>query len=322
MFQEFHNGFFNTLLDAETLGGIEPYEINMPHLTDSDIDGLIRVLAGENRLGILRNRSHEERVAAFRKEAGRQLLVAMYQATSGGRFAEKAVEEYTDLPETQHRLYGTVCFVSSQRYTLSLDELLAAAGGGTNQLLNDIERMVSRGILIRTDKYTGYGSRHRFLAEQVVGSQAFRSQIRPILEGVYFALATHLRPDQPRSSRQWRRWIWFIRHEFFLNFASPQDGRDIYRSLETLLDWDHHYWLQRGSLEVEYGELGLATNFLGQARSLAPEDGFVATEWAYLLMKKAATFPGHIQARDWFSEGYSPEFPISTRWRPKQDAAG
>ncbi len=43
----------------------------------------------------------------------------------------------------------------SQRYTLTLDELLAAMGTSDNRTLNEIEQMVSRNILIRSDKYSG-----------------------------------------------------------------------------------------------------------------------------------------------------------------------
>ena len=292
------------LLDSDTLGGVEPIEITMPPLADADIESLIGVLGRENRLGILRNKRHNEQVEAFRKEAGRQLIVAMYQATSGERFQEKVIEEYSQLPDIQRFIYGIVAFVSSQRYRLTLDELLAASGNTDNPTLNAIEQMISRHILVRSDKYSGYTTRHRFLAEQITSSRAFRSEMKETLEAVYFALASHLKPNEPRTSRQWRRWIWFIRHEFMMHFASPQEGRELYTHLESLLNWDFQYWLQRGSLEVEEGDLSLATNFLGQAKSMAPDDGYVATEWAYLLMKRAATYPSHVDANGWFSEGY------------------
>ena len=61
--------------------------------------------------------------------------------------------------------------------------------------------------------------------------------------------------------------------------------------LEEILSWDHHYWLQRGSFEVERGDLSLAQNFLSQARGLAPEDPYVETEWAYLLFAQANANP-------------------------------
>ena len=48
--------------------------------------------------------------------------------------------------------------------------------------------------------------------------------------------------------------------------------------LEDVLRTEYHYWLQRGTFEVQFGDLSLATNFLGQAHSLNPNDPLVATE--------------------------------------------
>ena len=65
-------------------------------------------------------------------------------------------------------------------------------------------------------------------------------------------------------------------------------AREIYESLEDVLNWDYHYWLQRGSMEVEVSNVRGAENFLGQAKGLAPDDYKVQTEWAYMLLKRAA----------------------------------
>jgi hypothetical protein len=46
---------------------------------------------------------------------------------------------------------------------------------------------------------------------------------------------------------------------------------------------------------VEFGDLGLAENFLGQARGLTSDSALVDTEWAVFLFKKAIEHPG---ARD------------------------
>ena len=41
--------------------------------------------------------------------------------------------------------------------------------------------------------------------------------------------------------------------------------REVYDSLQSLMDWDYHYWLQRGSFEVEIGDIEVAENFLEHA---------------------------------------------------------
>ena len=79
------------------------------------------------------------------------------------------------------------------------------------------------------------------------------------------------------------------------------DARDIYEELETILSWDYHYWLQRGSLEVEAGDIRKADNFLSAAYSLHPEDYRARTAYAYMLMRKACEAPHDVRACPRFS---------------------
>jgi hypothetical protein len=65
----------------------------------------------------------------------------------------------------------------------------------------------------------------------------------------------------------------------------------LYGDLEQLLTSDYHYWLQRGSFEVEFGDLSHAENFLNQAKGLAPDDPYVDTERAYLMFAQALAAP-------------------------------
>ena len=87
-----------------------------------------------------------------------------------------------------------------------------------------------------------------------------------------------------------------LNHEFLARTIYPEPAKNLYASLEQLLSWDSHYWLQRGSLEVEFGSIALAENFPSQARGLAPDDPFVDTEWAYLLFRKAIDNPRAAEA--------------------------
>lgn len=295
------SGRVDGLLDAATLVGTSPVELSMPHLDDSDIEALIGVLDAHNRLGVLKGKSHLERVRAFRDQAGRQLLVAMIQATSGQNFREKVLDEFTELPDLQKQIYATICLVSSQRVSLDRDEVLLALGGG-NDVLNELEKLIARHLVIRDQVHANYAARHRVIAEELVNGA--RASVGHLLEGICYAFATKVDFGMPRHSRPWRRLIRFTNHEFLMRFTpNVADARNVYQRLEDLLHWDWNYWLQRGALEVEVGDLALATNFLDQARSLAEGEKKVETEYAYLLMKKAAADPQNSSAPAWFEEG-------------------
>ena len=292
------------LVDAHSLGGVKPAEIPVPNLSNSDINALIDVLDRENRLGILKGLSRDRRIRAFRQQAGRQLLVGMIQATSGYRFTEKVFEEFTELEAPQDFLYGLVCIVSSQRYTIDRNELLLAFGRADNETLNALETLHRRHLIVRQDIHSGYGARHRVIAEELIRHVEFRQWFAPMLEGIIFAFSNSVNPSLAKSDRRWRRLIRFINHDYLMRLLSVEDVRSTYERIESVLNWDYHYWLQRGSLEVEVGDLSLATNFLDQARSLASGDRLVENEYAYLLMKKAASDPWSSGAADMFNDGY------------------
>jgi len=292
------------LLDKSVIGAnINLYEVDVPLLADPDIEGLLAVLDANNRLGVLKGKSHEKRVEAFRDQAGRQLLVAMIQATSGKAFKEKVYEEYADLNNIQQILYAIACVAYSQRYTLDREEMLLAAGSHDNVTLVALEELANRHLISRDNIYLKYRARHRVIADEIVSGLRKRDMMGIVLDGLSFAFAHRVRIDLPKSSRPWRRLIRFINHAFILEMASYSDGAAMYARLEPLLTWEPHYWLQRGSLEVEAGNLDLATHWLDQAISLAPEDPKIETEYSYLLMKKAATDPADPRSPDWFEEG-------------------
>ena len=142
------------------------------------------------------------------------------------------------------------------------------------------------------------------IAEELTRHVEFRQWFAPMLEGIIFAFANSVNPSLTKSDRRWRRLIRFINHDYLIRLLSVEDVRSTYERIESVLNWDYHYWLQRGSLEVEIGDLSLATNFLDQARSLASGDRLVENEYAYLLMKKAASDPWSSGAAEMFNDGY------------------
>jgi hypothetical protein len=151
------------------------------------------------------------------------------------------------------------------------------------EALNAIEGLVKRSLIVRDTLHTGYRARHRVIAEQVLKSAEFAPMLPEVLDGVCFAFATRVSPDLPRSSRPWRRFARIVSHDLLAKAVDTVTARNIYSRLEQLVSWDYHYWLQRGSYELEHGNLDPASQFLDQARSLKPDDLFIEVEYGYLL---------------------------------------
>ena len=270
-------------------------EFVMPNLTDADIDGLIRVLDEHNRLGYLKDKPLENQREQFRKQAGRQLLVAMIQATSNRRFEEKALEELTDLTPESARVYALIAVSHSFRFGLRRDEILVAAKNLSNDTLNVVDQLVRRRIV----RYRPSGfiwARHRVIADILHDKLQESGQIKGVLEGLALLAASKLGRGMARSDRPRRMIRSLLNHDYLLRVIGVDATRNLYASLESLLSWDYHYWLQRGSAEVENGKLDLAEQFLNQAKSISPHDAFVQNEWAYLLFRQAIEHPGSAAA--------------------------
>ncbi len=277
-------------------------EYVVPPLTDEDIDALIGVLDRHNRLGILKGEPADARRRAFAERAGRQLLVAMIEATSSEKFELKATTELDGLQPPQWFIYALLVIASSQRHFLTKDEVLLAASDVADPA-DALNRLVSRHLVVARPPNYEYRVRHRVIADVVLDHLREQHQLKPSFIALAYALASKIEPDTDRYGRMWRLLIRLLNHEMLQRTIGIMAARELYQEVEDLLARDYHYWLQRGSLEVEAGDLRRAEHFLDQARSLSPGDHRVDTEYGYLLMRKAVDNVGSTRAPDWLDEG-------------------
>jgi tetratricopeptide (TPR) repeat protein len=114
-------------------------------------------------------------------------------------------------------------------------------------------------------------------------------QLADPIRALLFAVASGIDRNRYPRDRDGRLLVRMMNHGWLLRHlpANQHAVRAVYDAIEAMLGWDYHYWLQRGSFEVEAGDLQLAQNFLEQARALAPDDYRVQTEWGYMVIKRA-----------------------------------
>lgn len=275
-------------------------EITVPLLEDSDISRLLTTLERHNQLGALKQLDGAARSDRIRRGCGRELLVAMIEATSGERFETKAYQEFLDLADEQRLIYAIVALASEMRFALGRDEVLMATGDISNTALHALERLVANRLLIVHS--AGYMVRHRTVAELVVrGMRGDAIALAPY-QGLVRAIAARHQPGRPRS-REAKLITALISHARVLRFFALDDARALYHSVEDLLAADYHFWLQRGSLEVESGNLSRAANYLQQAFAGGEHDRKLQTEWAYYLLKSAHQNPRATDAAHKAEEG-------------------
>ena len=303
-----------TRRDAQALGRIERaggVEFVVPPLADSDIAALLDSLTEARRLGDLEDKSRAQQEAVFRDKCGRQLLVAMIEATSGLRFDQKVASECDELDPHQLIVYAVLTLASAHDTSLDRNELLAACGGDPVATAAALKHLVDKHLVI-TSENARLAIRHRVIAERALDFfQARRSLVEPV-RGLIFAVAGTTDLSDRRSRRR-RLLNWLLNHATLIRLlfsTTPSQidldaVRSIYDTVEPLLSHDFHYWLQRGSFEVEEGDLGHANNYLQQARAKAPDDQLVLAEWGYLLLKRASQHASDPKAAEEAEEGFA-----------------
>jgi hypothetical protein len=185
-------------LDAQTgMGSEELLPYTIPNLENSDIEALLSALDAAGKLGRLKGMTPVERTSALQREAGRQLLVAMLQATSGKRFDEKICDEVRDLSSAAASIYGAVALASSIGQGLTRHEILLAAGDASHDTVAHLQRLLDRRILIRRNGLIL--ARHRLIAEHVVKYLKRAGHLAETIRGVAFALSTAVSAEARHS---------------------------------------------------------------------------------------------------------------------------
>jgi hypothetical protein len=304
---------FDELSVQKSLEGINLRSEMVPLLCDQDIALLIDALTRGHRLGRLAGRTPEQQMNAFKQRAGRQLLVAMIEATSGQKFEEKIINECRTLSPDLVPAYAIVALATSLRYGLRTDDLLAALSEVTNSGLELIDRLQRHHLILRTPG-SAIVARHPVIAREAVTYYRRSGQLMLAIDRLAFVMASKIYAQMARSAPERRLLNSLVSHQYLgETIESVSQVRDIYNDLESLLYNDAHFWLQRGSYELERGEIDRAENFLAQARNLSGDDYMIETEWAYLLMKRACLAPADSRAREWMSTALTSLFDIITQ---------
>jgi hypothetical protein len=304
------------IIDMAELGQIEPIEYTIPYLGNSDIDAILQVLDRENRLGLLKGMSIEQRRRVFENEAGRQMLVAMYKATHGIDFKEKAVNELRELDATKKLLYGLVSVAHAHRYFLSKDEIAIACGDDIELWPRALDSLVRRKVILPSGS-DAYKSRHREIAQFVYDELIEQGSIAEVLSALIKIAGTKVNINANRNTRSVKMLSTFISHTLLKRAVGAAVGKRIYSEFEQLLSWNYHYWLHRGALELEAGNLGVAENFLLQSKSIEPNDIFVDNELAYLNFRKANESPLSTTSEDLVRDAIRTLTDVAAR-RPDQ----
>ena len=262
---------------------------SLRYLAKDEIAQLVALLRTHNSIGpYLRGKSPEEQVKEFEERAGRQLLVALHEATLGRPFEETLVDEYDRIfPERAKRLYLIVCIL--HRLNVPVRAGLIARLEGISFSLFGQEFLGPLEHVVIAKKYKGtgdysYTARHPEIAQIIFDriltdpTDRFNEYIH-ILRHINIAFSSDL-----HSFRQ------LIRAKpLSALFPDREMVSAIFRTAQEAIGEDAYLYQQMANYERLHsdGNLETARSLLHQAKQIEPSNSTILHTLSGVLRAQA-----------------------------------
>jgi len=248
-------------------------EYELKYLSRREIDALLARLEEHRSLGTLEHATLDARRAAFADRAGRQLLVALHEATLSKRFEDIVEDEYLNIrPDEAQRIYLSICVLN--RLGVPVRAGIIARMHGVpfeefkRRLFGPLEEVVHTewDAIIRDYSYR---ARHRHIAEMVF-QRVLRDQENRYEH--YIACLRELNIDYGSDEYAFRQ---MVRGRTVLElFPNHELGRGIYEVAQAVVGENPHLLHQMALYEMHRpnGSLRQSGELLARASTLAPWD--------------------------------------------------
>jgi tetratricopeptide (TPR) repeat protein/cold shock CspA family protein len=263
-------------------------QYQLRYLSRSEIEVLVRLLEEHRALGPnLEGKTFEERVIEFEEKAGRQLLVALHEATRGLPFEEIILDEYRGIiPLEAQRLYLTVCVLNRLRVPVRAGLISRIHGIPFEQFQERLFKPLEHVIHVVKLPWGDYAyvARHPEIA-QMVFAQALVERTERFNE--YIRIVRSLNPIfSVDREALWSMLRAKVVHALFPNY---EDGKAIYDSAKETLGDDAHLFQQQANYERirPDGNLRLARTLLEKAREKEPSDSTIMHTLAEVIRSQA-----------------------------------
>lgn len=263
----------------------------LKYLTTTEIESLIDLLEMHDCLGYLEGKPRETQIKEFEDRAGRDLLVALYEATQGKSFQEIVYHEYQSIPDEKAKsLYLTVCLLHSLGSYTRAGLLSRVHNVGFNEFKENFFKPLEFLVFDRRDYYINdyvYESRHELIAEFVVESVLFNEQMR---YDEYVMLLNNLDIDYDSDKNVF---LYLTNAKKLLKFfRDPSKIREIYKIAKSQSIKDAKLLQQEAIFEMESsgGSIDKAERLLIEADELTNhKDNLIRHSLSELLFAKATT---------------------------------
>lgn len=275
-------------VDGEALSSLIDGNHTLRSLSAPEIDALLAKLEQHNCLGDLATKTPAERQEAFLNYANRQLLVALYEVTSGAPFQDIVFDEYRGiLNDRARRIYLLVC---------SLNRMNVPVRAGlihrlTDVSFNDFKKNFFGPLesIVLTEEYKpaldmAYRARHPWVA-QIVFERALPTPEERF--DLYISILREIDIGYTADRSAFRE---SVRAKNLRElFSDPLMVEEIFRVAEEASPDDGYLLQQRAIYEIKRpnGNLQRAHDLINEARELLPYDKSITHTFSELAVARA-----------------------------------
>lgn len=262
---------------------------SLKYLSEKEIDLLVKQLEQYNSLGPnLINKSHEERCKELKDIHGRQLLVALHEATMGEPFEDIVYNEYVNVfPDSAQKIYLTVCTLNRLKIPVRAGLISRIHNISFIEFQKSFYKPLEKVVITRgaTDQDIHYFARHSEIAE-IVFRRALADVGDRYQEYIHILNKVNISFSSDRSSFRT-----MIRAKSLNElFPSYEDVDAIYKHTYSSIGDEPYLLQQMANYERirSNGSLDKAITLLQKAKEEAPYDSSILHSLNVVWRDKAA----------------------------------
>lgn len=261
------------------------YELR--YLSEKEIAQLLDLLKKHRALGTLEHLTVATQQNAFKERAGRQILVALHEATLGRPFEEIVVDEYKNIPSDEaRRIYLSICVLNRLGVWVRAGIMSRIHGINFEDFRERLFAPLENVVQTRFDPITRdymYSARHPHISEMVF-ENILRDQEERFNEYIRCLKALNIDYQTDRSAfRQMIR-----AHTLITMFTNPDLIRTIFSEAQAQAGKDAFLLQQMAIFEMQKaGDLSRAGELLGEAEHIRPKSATIRHSLAEVQIKLA-----------------------------------
>lgn len=267
-------------------------------LSLTEIDALIGKLDEFKCLGDLASKTTDERRDAFLSYADRQLLVALYEITSGAEFPDIVFDEYKNIiNDRARRIYLFVCALNRMNVPVRAGLIYRLTGVSFNDFKQDFFAPLDSIVLIENYKPAldmAYRARHPWIA-QIVFERALPNETDRF--DLYMSILKEIDVGYTPDRVAFRE---SIRAKNLKElFSDPLLVEEIFRAADDASHDDGYLFQQHAIYEMRRlnGNLGRANDLILYARKLLPHDRSITHTMSELEFTRANAAKTDVERR-------------------------